>query len=87
MTAAQGHSGRSNRWERAIALCLYTGSAGGEPSGLMDQQKRREMTHRLWSTGKDFDGGSTEQLSARAANSVIAQQPARGSILIYLRGI
>lgn len=29
----------------------------------MGQQKRWEMTHTLWSTGKDFNGGSTKQLS------------------------
>lgn len=63
MTGAYGGSGRSNHWERVTALCLYASSAGGEPSGLMGQQKRWEMTHALWSTGKDFNGGSTKQLS------------------------
>lgn len=77
MTAALGGSGRSSRWERVTALCLLAGRTGREPSGLMDQQMRREMTqpaleHRQrfqWGKHQTTVGTQHEELTPRLLNS------------------
>lgn len=77
-------SGRSKHQETIPALCPYASGAERAPSG---QRKRREMTHTPSEHGQRFPWGKHRATVARAVNSAIAQQLARGSILIPLLGI